>query len=140
MKFIRLLLPAAILLLSSHAYAGEFQIAPVEIDFDNQTAQGNLIAARFSKNEEERIGCAVGNGVLSPGAPDNHNYAYCEASLGNGVDAYCITFDPAMINTIASINTLSFVYFRWEHLGGYQQCTHVTVATRSIHIPDKLKP
>ena len=140
MKIIRLLLPAAILLLSSHALAGEFQIAPVEIDFDKQEAQGNLIAARFSKNEEERIGCAVGNGVLSPGQPDNDHYAYCEASLGNGVDAYCLTYDAAMIDTISSINTFSFVFFKWEFLGGYNYCTHVTVATRSIHIPEKLKP
>ena len=140
MKILQLLLPAAIMLLSSLAYAGEFQIAPVEIDFDNQAAQGNLIAARFSKNDAERIGCAVGNGVLSPGQPDNPHYAYCEASLGNGVDTYCITYDAAMIDTIASINTLSFVYFKWEYLSGEQVCTHVTVATRSIHIPDKLKP
>jgi hypothetical protein len=137
MKIIQLLLPAAILLLSSHAYAGEFHIAPVEIDFNAQSAQGNLIAARFSKNEEERIGCAVGNGVQSLGHPTNDHYAYCEASLGNGVNAYCITYDPAMIDTIASINTLSFVYFEWS---GDGLCTHVTVATRSIHIPEKLKP
>ncbi len=38
MKIIQLLLPAAILLLSSQAYAGEFQIAPVEIDIDDQWA------------------------------------------------------------------------------------------------------
>ena len=130
MKIIQLLLTATILLLASHAYAGEFQIAPVKIDFDNQEAQGNLIAARFSRNEEERIGCAVGNG-------DKVHYAYCEASLGNGKDAFCITYDPAMIDTIASINTLSFVYFKWDNS---ETCTHVTVATRSIHIPEKLKP
>ena len=140
MKIIQLLLPAAILLLSSHVYAGEFQIAPVEIDFDNQWAEGNLIAARFSKNEEERIGCAVGNGVRSPGHPAKDHYAYCEASLGNGVDAFCITYDAAMIDTIASINTLSYVYFEWENRSGDNRCTHVTVATRSIHIPERFKP
>ena len=130
MKIIRLLLPAAILLLSSYAYAGEFKIAPVEIDFTNQVAQGNLIAARFSKNEEERIGCAVGYG-------EKGHYAYCEASLGNGKEAICFTYDPAIIDTIASINTFSFVYFQWDK---NESCTHVTVATRSIHIPEKLKP
>jgi len=141
MKVSQLLLLAVTLLLSSYAFAGEFQIAPVEIDSDNQWAQGNLIAARFSKNEEERIGCAVGNGRLSPGHPDRDHYAYCEASLGNGVDAYCITYDTAMIDTIAGINTLSFVFFQWENgLDGMSYCTHVTVATRSIHISDKLKP
>ena len=140
MKIVQLLVTAAILLLSSHAYAGEFQYSPVKIDLENYVAQGNLLAARFSKNEEERIGCAVGSGVLSPGLPDNPHYAYCEASLGNGVDALCITYDPEMIDTIASINAFSFVYFQWEYLKGYPQCTHVTVATRSIHIPEKLKP
>ena len=130
MKTFQLLLPAAILLLSSYVYAGAFKIAPVDIDFDKQWAQGNLIAARFSDNEEERIGCAVGYG-------EKGQYAYCEASLGTGKDAICTTFDPAMIDTIASINTFSFVYFQWDKDG---LCTHVTVATRSIHIPSKLKP
>ena len=130
MKIIQLLLAAAMLLLSSHAYAGAFQIAPVKIDLDNREAEGNLIAARFSRNEEERIGCAVGHrgGV---------HYAYCEASLGSGIDAFCVTYDPAMIDTIASINTFSFVNFAWDK---ENVCTDVTVATRSIHIPEKLKP
>ena len=140
MKFIQLLLTASMLLLSSHNFAGEFQVAPVEIDFDKRVAKGNLIAARFSSNNEERIGCAVGNGVQSPHHPDSDHYAYCEASLGDGLDAYCITYDAVMIDTIASINTFSFVYFEWEHEAGEDLCTHVTVATRSIHIPAKLKP
>ena len=133
MKLIKLLLVAAMLLLSSQTFAGEFHVALVEIDFDNQQAQGNLIAARFSENDEERIGCALGNG-------DGRPYAYCEASLGAGNDAFCITYDAAMIDTIASINTFSFVYFKWEHKVGEDLCRHVTVATRSIHIPSRLKP
>ena len=130
MKAIQLLLPAVILLLPLQVFAGEFQIAPVKIDLENREAQGNLLAARFSKNEEERIGCAVGH-------REKTHYAYCEASLGNDTDAYCITFDPAMIDTIASINTMSFVNFRWNK---DEVCTDVTVATRSVHISEKLKP
>jgi hypothetical protein len=45
MKLIQLLLPAAMLLLSSHAFAGEFKVARVDIDFGEQVAEGNLIAA-----------------------------------------------------------------------------------------------
>ena len=41
-----------------------------------------------------------------------------------------------MINTISSINTFSYVYFQWDDEG---MCTHVTVATRSIHIPEKIE-
>lgn len=134
MKSIQLLL-STLMLLSSLAFAGEFHVAPVTIvvDGDAGRASGNLIAARFSENDEERIGCAVGNG-------DVGHYAYCEASLGQGNDALCITYDPAMIDTIASINTFSFVYFEWKFDGTENICTHVTVATRSIHIPSKLKP
>ena len=116
MKSIQLLL-STLMLLSSLAFAGEFHVAPVTIvvDGDAGRASGNLIAARFSEN-------------------------YCEASLGQGNDALCITYDPAMIDTIASINTFSFVYFEWKFDGTENICTHVTVATRSIHIPSKLKP
>ena len=138
MNSVRLLLSAAILLVSSFAYAGAFKIAPVTI-FDNGetgNAGGNLIAARFSDNEYERIGCAVASG-------DNGPYAYCEASLDADDDGgvYCITYDASMINAIASINTLSYVYFEWKFDGVNKNlCTHVTVATRSIHIPSKFKP
>jgi len=138
MNFVRLLLSAAMLLMSSVAFAGMFKIDPVTIfDYgDTGRAGGNLIAARFSDNDYERIGCAVGNG-------DDGAYAYCEASLVADDDGgvYCITYDPSMIDTIASIDTLSYVYFEWKYDGvGANLCTHVTVATRSIHIPAKLKP
>lgn len=145
MKLIRLLLQATIFLLASPAFAGEFHIAPVSIDFDNQSAEGNLIAARFSDNPHERIGCAVGNGVRSPFG-DSGPYAYCEASLTDSKfpDAFCITDDHVMIDTIASINTFSYVYFMWqvERKKGDEinVCTHITVATRSVHIPSVLKP
>jgi len=135
MKFIQLLLTATMVLLSSLAFAGEFKIAPVTIDLDNQWAEGNLIAARFSKNPHERIGCAVGNGVKSPFG-DNGAYAYCEAALRPKLKAFCASDDPSMIDTIASINIFSYVYFEWKD----DVCTHVTVATRSIHIPSALKP
>ena len=138
MKLMQLLLPAALLLLSSHAFAGEFRIAPVTINEAHSWAEGNLIAARFSESDLERIGCAVGNGV--------EHYAYCEAKDAEGLVAACLTDDPAMIETIASINTFSYVYFAWEGdiwIGRPQpmpKCEHVTIATRSIHIPAKLKP
>jgi hypothetical protein len=128
MKLFQLLLATALLLVCTHGFAGAFNPAPVAIDLDGQVAEGNLIAARFSANEAERIGCAAGYG--------NGHYAYCEASLGDGIDAFCITHDPVMIDTIASINTFSYVYFQWDDEG---ICTHVTVATRSIHIPEKIE-
>ena len=140
MKLIKLLLPAILILLCSQAIAGEFHVAPVSIDFENQQAQGNLIAARASENPHERIGCAVGSGAYSPFG-DGRQYAYCEASLTDspGFDALCVTDDAAMIDTIASINTFSFVFFQWEHGDSFNVCTHVTVATRSVHIPQKIE-
>lgn len=140
MKLIKLLLPAVLMLICSQAFGGAFQVAPVSIDFDNQQAEGNLVAARASENPYERIGCAVGSGTESPFG-DGRQYAYCEASLTDnpGFDAWCLTDDAAMIDTIASINTFSFVYFQWDDGPGYKVCTHVTVATRSIHIPQKIK-
>ena len=136
MKLLQSLVPAVLLLVCAQAFAGAYNAAPVYIDIEEQWAEGNLIAARFSDNDAERIGCAVGNGVLSPD-PANAHYAYCEASLVAGESVSCLTYDPAMIDTIASINSFSYVYFRWNDEG---MCTHVTVATRSTHIPGKLKP
>ena len=137
MKLAKLLLPALLPLLCSQAFAGAFNVAPVSIDFENQTASGNLIAARASESPHERIGCAVGYGNLVG------HFAYCEATDADDNDIACITYDAGMIDTIASINTFSFVFFRWEEghslPPGFELCTRVTVATRSIHIPQKFK-
>lgn len=134
MKVARLLLAAAMLLMSSFAFAGAFEIAPVTINDFGATgeAYGNLLGARFSDNDNEWIGCAVAYG-------DDGPYAYCEASLVADDDGnvYCVTEDSSMIDMIASINIFSYVYFRWDSAG---DCTHVTVATRSLYIPQKLKP
>jgi hypothetical protein len=137
MKTLILFMAAAMLLLSSQTFAGAFHVAPVEIDFDKKTARGNLIAARASESPHERIGCAVGYGYLLG------HYAYCEATDADENAIKCITYDPDMIDTIASINTFSFVYYAWEEghsvPEGFELCTHVTVATRSIHIPEKIE-
>ena len=140
MKLIQLVLPAAMLLLSSLAFAGAFHVAPVSIDFDEQVAEGNLIAARASESPHERIGCDVGSGYLLG------HYAICEATDATNNQIQCITDEPEMIDTIASINTFSYVYFTWGDVegkedppDGYEWCRHVTVATRSIHIPEKIE-
>ena len=140
MKLIQLLLPASMLLLSSLAFAGEFKVAPVSIDFDEQVAEGNLIAARASESPHERIGCGVGAGYVLG------HYANCEATDATNNHITCITDEPEMIDTIASINTFSYVYFTWGAVDGkgappdgYEWCRHVTVATRSIHIPEKIE-
>ena len=39
--------------------AGFTQPAPVEIDFDNRFAVGDMVTARFSENEFELIGCGI---------------------------------------------------------------------------------
>ena len=140
MKLIQLLLPAAMLLLSSHAIAGEFNVARVDIDFGEQVAEGNLIAARASNNQYERIGCGVGAGYVLG------HYANCEATDATNNHIQCITDEPEMIDTIASINTYSYVYFTWGTVDGkgdppdgYEWCRHVTFATRSVHIPEKIE-
>lgn len=139
MKFFRLLLPAALLVLCTNALAGEYKASPVFVDLNEQKAGGNLYETRFTGNTEDRIGCALGSGVRG-------TYAYCEAFDGTDVAA-CLTYDQKIIDVIASINTFSWVYFEWgdkifEQDGTgieFYECNHVTVATRSTHIPRVLE-
>jgi hypothetical protein len=140
MKFIQLLLPAAMMLLSSGALAGEYKADPVLIDDATHTAGGNLYEARFRiEGGNELIGCALGSGTRG-------TYGYCSAHDGSQTVG-CLTYDQKILNVIASINTFSFIFFEWgdryEATIGeitHYDCLHVTVATRSTHIPDIFAP
>lgn len=141
MKLVKLLLPAALLLLSIDGFAGQYKADPVYIDLEQQVATGSLYATRFSSNSDERIGCAVANG------DERGLFGYCEAKYFDPdsaelLAADCFTYDDKMIEAIQSINTYSFVYFTWERQNrkGFDDnvCTNVTVATRSTHIPDAM--
>ena len=139
MKLIRLLLQAVLLLLSTSAFAGEYKADPVFIDNENHIAGGNLYETRFTGGELERIGCALGSG-------NRGTYGYCSANDGF-TTVGCLTYDQKILNVIASINTFSFVFFEWGSkyeatIGDvtHYDCLHVTIATRSTHIPDVLAP
>ena len=142
MKTLTLCAAATMLLLSSSVFSGAFSAGGVVIAGGSDgNARGTLSAVRASDNDVERIGCAIGYGYV------RGHYAYCEATDADGIVAGCITDDVDMINTIASINTFSFVYFEWdgeqrepgELQSDWPTCAHVTVATRSTHIPEKIK-
>lgn len=140
MKPFRLVLPAVLLLLCCNAFAGAYNGIPVFInDQVEHVAGGNLYATRFETDGNEYIGCALGSGTRG-------TYGYCTAFDGS-TEVGCVTYDQKILNVIASINTFSWVYFEWGnkfegYIGGVvmYECLHVTIATRSNHIPDVLAP
>lgn len=79
MKLIRWVIPVALVLLCWNAFAGQYSASPVFIDdLDTHTAGGNLYATRFTPDELQMIGCALGSGTRG-------TYGYCSANNGKAV-------------------------------------------------------
>jgi hypothetical protein len=132
MKMQHMLSAIALSLVASVAWAGFTQPVPVEIDFTNRWARGDMSTARNSANPFEYIGCGVRN--FAGGS----NFAFCQAGLGEATGQYltCFTYDPLLIDAIKAIGDFSYVQFDWD---ADFNCTHVGISTQSFYLPD-LKP
>lgn len=120
---------AALALVCSVASAGLYQPVPVQIDFTNRTASGDMLTARDSVNPNEFIGCGVR--YSSAGLV----YAFCQAGIGPDEGQYftCYTFNPALVDAIKSIGDFSYITFRWNEDG---ECTYIGNSTQSFYVPD----
>ena len=132
MKLTRVLLTACLSLISATAMAGKSQPAPVTIDLVNRVASGDMVAARFSSNEEELIGCGVRYYEDAGGAI---TYAFCQARLDASETGLilCSTFNTELIEAIQSISAFSFVTFSWNE---DNECTRIGNSSQSMYIPN----
>lgn len=132
MKLRQMLLGALLALVGGVAAGGSYSPAPLTVDFDNQTASGDMYSARLSDNPHALIGC----GYRSP-AP-GFTFGFCQARVGPADDqlAQCFTEDPAHIAAIAALDDFSYIVFRWDDDGN---CVSVGNSTQSLYLPEFFK-
>jgi hypothetical protein len=116
--------------LSTLAWAGDISDVFVEIDLVERSARGNMLDARFSDNEFERIGCGISSFAFSDGSVSQQGW--CQASLMKGENTICFTENWALLDSIKAINDYSFISFRWDKAG---DCSSIYVSTQSQYIP-----
>ena len=129
MKMKQVLSIAALTMVGTVASAGFVQPAPVQIDFTNRIAFGDMYTARNSANAFEYIGCGVRY------SPAGLIFAFCQAALGEAPEQQitCFTDNETMAQAIRSIADFSFIQFAWDADGN---CTRIGNSTQSFYLPD----
>lgn len=122
-RFERVMIAAAAvgLLASTTALAGMLQELPVVIDDAALSASGSLGSVHNSSDRTQYIGCNLGRFG-----------GHCYAQNTAGVTRSCVTQDPDVMNTIASLNGDSHLIFYWDQSG---TCTAVYVSIESFSAP-----
>lgn len=127
-RFVRgLAAAAAAAVLSLAAHAGGKTIQQVVVNDAQSSAWGDLGYARNSTDSTQSIGCyLIGSGV------DGGTYGICNARNAAGVTRSCSTDASNYLYIITSINSDSFVQFKWNASG---KCTMLIVETKSANQP-----
>ena len=133
MKKITYLMTAVLTLFSVGAVAGLAIDFPVEIVANGDgtvSVRGNMATARVSDNDVEYIGC--GTRTIDQGGGNLFEFGFCQAGDSAGVEAFCSTLNPDLIQAIKSISDYSFLLFGVNDIG---ECMRVGVSTQSFYIP-----
>lgn len=121
--------------LAAAAHAGLVQPAPVDVELDNQIANGDMLTARTSSNSVEFIGCGVrqfDDGI------NEFAFGFCQAGDADENQITCFTQTPSLLETIRAISDNSFVTFSWRDDGqGGAECVRVGFSTQSFYLPDE---
>ena len=130
---LKTLIIAAALTFSASVMAGKSIDSNVEIDMELMSAMGNMKTARFSKNDEELIGCGTRTAINADGSV--FQWGFCQASLSDEEEnAFCFTQDANLITEINAISAFSYITFRWDENG---DCTYIGHSTQSFYLPGK---
>jgi len=135
MKLLGLACAGALALTSSLAFAGVFAPVPVMIDTENGLAFGDQLSARFSKNDQELIGCGVR--YRDDGEGGVFVFAFCQATDADGNSLSCLTFSETLVEAVESISAYSFITFAADEEG---TCISIGNSTQSVYLPDALGP
>lgn len=130
MKFNQLLIASVIALLAVSANAGLIQPAPVDVDLENSTASGDMVNARFSRNDTVFIGCgtrhvANGDGTVT-------SFGFCQAEDDQGETFTCFSFDEELVARMSNGDDYSFITFNWNE---NDECVRVGFSTQSFYMP-----
>jgi hypothetical protein len=135
MKLKRLMAVGVLALGSSAALAGLVTDQPVVVTLNGDgsgSANGNMVTARFSKNEVEFIGCGLRR--IDDGAGGVILFAFCQAADAANVQGFCMTENPDLIASIGDQDDFSFITFAWNAAG---ECRSIGNSTQSFYIPSK---
>lgn len=133
MKTKYLIAASALLLSVSVALAGYVQPAPVEVTVNadgSGSALGDMVSARFSDNDVEHIGCGIR--ISSLGSGDYFRWGFCQARDSEGVQGFCSTEDPEILDIMKATSDYSFITFAWDE---NEECTQIGFSTQSFYIP-----
>jgi len=136
MKIIKLAIVAIAVAVTSFAFAGLVQPAPVTITMnpdDSGFAQGDMLTARYSDNDVEFIGC--GTRTIKNGGPLFH-FGFCQATDSEGNFAFCSTNDAELLTSMRATADYSFVTFGFDENG---ECNRIGFSTQSFYIPNKVQ-
>lgn len=125
-----LVFAVAALGVSASVMAGYRQtMRTVVVDTSARFARGHLAGARASSDSTQYLVCTLTTHDSSPDEVGGTSiYGNCLARDARGVYGFCLTWDPAMIATMAALQNDSTVYFSWAPNGS---CTSIEVAQGS---------
>jgi hypothetical protein len=126
---------AVLALASSAALAGLVIEQPVTVTLNpdgSGAANGNMVTARFSKNDVEFIGCGLRR--IDDGAGGVILFGFCQAADAANVQGFCSTEHPDLIASIGDQDDFSFITFSWNAAG---ECRSIGNSTQSFYIPKK---
>lgn len=108
---------------SATALAGLKINTTVTVNTVSRFASGALASARNSADAVQYIGCSVTD---SAGAA----FVTCSARSSAGAFAACTSSDVGKVSAASSINSDSYVFFRYDSTGA---CTYLSVSTFSYY-------
>ena len=97
--------------------------------------RSNMVAARYSDNDVEEIGCGIR--IRAVGT----SFGFCQATTVDGETVACLTTDPVLFDAIDFVDDYSFILYEWTEdltLGNFT-CTSIGVSTQSFYLPDQPK-
>jgi len=125
---------AALALFSSLAVAGFLQPAPVTVTLNGDgsgNAIGDMVSARFAPDTVSLIGC--GTRRFDNGLGATSYFGFCQATDAAGVQGFCSTTNPDLLDQMKATADFSFIIFAWDVNG---ECTRIGFSTQSFYIPD----
>jgi hypothetical protein len=135
-----ILISAGAALAATAALAGYVQPAPVDVDLTTNTALGDQVTARYSKNDIELIGCGIRKTMVAPGT--YFHFGFCQATDRGGDAITCFTEDEGLLDTISSSADYGFVTFSWNPGATPEdpaECTRIGFSNQSFYLPKKLE-
>jgi hypothetical protein len=119
---IKFAISAVILLFIGIAQAGGKLAYSTTVDTTGRLAYGDAMSARSAANPYSYIGCVL------LGYSSGSGGMVCEASDAAGVQAYCYSDNPGMVQAAASGGSNGYYLFQWD---ASSQCTYLAVENSS---------